>query len=167
MRGLLRRVRGAFGIGVIWAVAWSLVGQLPRFVLGYTPDAPFPLIFGVIGFLAGVIFSVVLALTEGRRRFDQMSIKRFAGWGAVGGVLLSGVWTRIASLELGDVLMIVPTFAAACAVCAAGSLALARRAAGRSSPELPAHASDAELPAHDTVPGLTARESARASTRSD
>ena len=149
MRTFLRRVRGAIGMGFIWAVAWSAVGQLPRFVLGYTPDAPFPLIFGVIGFLGGVIFSAVLALAEGRRGFDQMSLRRFAGWGAVGGLILSGVWTRIASLGLGDVLMIVPTFALACAACASGSLALARRVTGRRSPELAPLTADAELPDHD------------------
>ena len=96
MRNVMRRIRGAIGIGVIWAVAWSAMGWVPRLVLGYKPDAPFPIIFGVLGFLAGVIFSGVLALTEGRRRFDQMSLPRFAGWGALGGLLLSGVWTKLA-----------------------------------------------------------------------
>ena len=167
MRNVMRRIRGAIGIGVIWAVAWSAMGWVPRLVLGYKPDAPFPIIFGVLGFLAGVIFSGVLALTEGRRRFDQMSLPRFAGWGAVGGLLLSGVWTRLASLELGDVLMIVPTFAAACAVCASGSLALARRVARRDSRELPSHPADAELAAHDSDPELAGGESARVSARSD
>lgn len=145
MRSVLRRIRGAIGMGFTWALAWSAVGLVPRWVLGMDGDAPFPIIFGVIGFLAGVIFSVVLALTEGRRRFDQMSMPRFAGWGAVGGVLLSGVWTRIASLELGDVLMIVPTFAAASAACAAGSLALARRVARRELAGLGDGTADAEL----------------------
>jgi hypothetical protein len=46
----------------------------------------------------------------------------------VGGVLLSAIFTRIASLGAGDVLVIAPTFALACAACASGSLALARRA---------------------------------------
>jgi hypothetical protein len=124
----MRRLRGALGIGLTWAVAWSAVGLVPRWLLGFNPDAPFPIIFGALGFVAGVTFSTVLMLTEGRRRFDQMSVKRFAGWGAVGGVLLSAVFSKAASLDAGDVMMIVPTFAAASALCAAGSLALARRA---------------------------------------
>jgi hypothetical protein len=109
-------------MGFIWAVAWGIVGLVPRWLIFDNPDAPFPLIFGVLGFMAGVVFSVVLALSAGRRRFDQMSLPRFAGWGAVGGLLLSAVWAKAASLGLGDVLMIVPTFAAASAVCASGSL---------------------------------------------
>lgn len=128
MRNLLRRVRGAIGMGIIWGVAWSAVGILPRWVFGINFDAPFPIIFGVLGFLAGVTFSLVLALTEGRRRFEQMSLPRFATWGAIGGIALSALFSRAASLGLGDVLVIVPTFALASAACATGSLALARRA---------------------------------------
>jgi hypothetical protein len=134
MRNWLRRARGAIGMGVIWAVAWSAVGILPRFIFGREFDAPFPIIFGVLGFVAGLTFSVLLMLTEGRRRFDEMSLPRFAAWGAAGGVLLSALFARAASLELGDILMIVPTFALASAVCASGSLAVARRASRRELP---------------------------------
>ena len=63
--------------------------------------------------------------------------------------------------------MIVPTFAAACAVCASGSLALARRVARRDPRELPSHPADAELAAHDSDPELAGGESARVSARSD
>lgn len=115
-------------MGVVWAIAWGLVGGVPRWVFGVNTDAPLGLIFAVLGFIAGVTFSAVLVATEGRRRFDQMSLPRFAGWGAVGGFLLSGVFAKMASLDLRDILAIAPTFAAASAICASGSLALARRA---------------------------------------
>jgi hypothetical protein len=118
-------------MGFTWAAAWFVVGLVPRWVLGFNPDAPFPLIFGALGFIAGVTFSAVLVLTEGRRRFDQMSLPRFAGWGAIGGLLLSAIFAKIASLSLGDVLAVAPTFAIASAVCASGSLALSRRAETR------------------------------------
>ncbi len=133
MRSLLRRVRGAIGIGVIWAAAWSAVGAVPRWIFGFNADAPFPLIFGVLGFVAGATFSGLLVLTEGRRRFDQMTLRRFAVWGAAGGLLLSAAFAKAASLGWSDVLMIAPTFAVACAACASGSLALARRAVMRTS----------------------------------
>ena len=134
MRKWLRRIRGAIGMGITWGAAWSVAGILLAVVTRFEADAPFPLIFGVLGFVAGVMFSAFLALTEGRRRFDQMSLPRFASWGALGGLLLSAVFTKAASLGWGDVLAIAPTFALASAVCASGSLALARRAG---SPELP------------------------------
>jgi hypothetical protein len=141
----LRRIRGAIGIGVTWAAAWALVGSVPRWLFGFNTDAPFPLIFGVLGFVAGVIFSGLLMLTEGRRGFDQLTLPRFATWGAVGGVLLSAIFTRAASLGFGDVLAIVPTFAIACAACASGSLALARRARMRELPDSRAHTAGTEL----------------------
>lgn len=131
MGNWLRRIRGAIGMGFTWAVAWSAAGLVPRWVLGFNPDAPFPIIFGVLGFMAGVTFSGLLVLIEGRRRFGQMTFRRFAGWGAVGGVLLSAIFARMASLSWGDVLAVAPTFAVACAACASGSLALARRAETR------------------------------------
>lgn len=127
VRQWLRRIRGALGMGITWAAAWSAVGLVPRLVLGFNPDAPFPIIFGVLGFVAGVAFSVLVVLAEGRRRFDEISLPRFAAWGAAGGLLLCAIFTRAASLGWGDVLAIAPTFAVASAVCATGSLAIARR----------------------------------------
>jgi hypothetical protein len=121
-------------MGFAWGVAWSLVGGVPRWVFGFNTDVPFPVVFGVLGFVAGVTFSGVLMLTERGRTLDQMSLPRFAGWGAVSGVLLSAIFARAASLSGGDVLVIAPTFAVACAVCASGSLALARRAEMRELP---------------------------------
>lgn len=135
MRKWLRRIRGAIGMGFIWGAAWSVAGLAPRWVFGFDADAPFPLIFGALGFLAGVTFSALLALTQGRRSFDQMSLPRFAAWGAAGGLLLAALFAMAASLGWGDVLAVAPTFALACAVCASGSLAVARRAVRRELPE--------------------------------
>lgn len=143
MRNLLRRVRGAIGMGLVWALAWGGAGVVMAVVTRFTADVPFPLFFALLGFIAGLIFSAVLALTAGRRSFDQMSLPRFATWGAVGGIVMSAFFARAASLESGDLLMVGATFAIASAVCATGSLALARRAtrgelpdAGRESAEL-------------------------------
>jgi len=145
----LRRIRGAIGMGVVWGAAWSGAGFALAVVTGFKADAPFPLIFGVLGFFAGVIFSAFLALIAGRRKFDQMSLPRFAAWGAVGGLLLSAVFAKAASLGWGDVLAIVPTFALASAVCASGSLAVARRAVSRELPDIPRDAVEAEVTDHE------------------
>jgi hypothetical protein len=140
---LLQRIRGAIGMGVIWALAWGAVGGVPRWVFGVYTDAPLGLVFAVFGFIAGVTFSALLVLMEGRRRFDEMSIPRFALWGGMGGLLLSSVMVRLAG-SWAEVIAIPTTFAVACAVCASGTLALARRAATR---ELPAGRGDArDLP---------------------
>lgn len=131
----LQRLRGAIGMGVTWALACSAAGTIPRWVFGVNTDVPIALVFGVFGFLAGVTFSGILVLTEGKRSFEEMSLPRFAGWGAAGGLLLSGVWAWAVSLGWGDVLAVAPSFALASAACAAGSLALARRGGSRELPE--------------------------------
>src|ERR1041385_3793739 len=124
MKNWVRRIRGAIGMGVAWGIAWGAVGSIPRWLFGFNTDVPFPIVFGALGFIAGIIFFALLVLTEGRRNFDQLTLPRFAAWGAVGGILLSAIFSRIASLGAGDVLVIAPTFALACAACASGSLAL-------------------------------------------
>jgi hypothetical protein len=145
MRNWQRRVRGAIGIGITWAAAWSAVGALPRWVLGINADAPFPLIFGILGFFAGVTFSGLLVLTERRRGFEAVTLQRFAAWGAVGGAAMAAVFARAVSMSWGDLITIAPVFAVASAVCAAGSLALARRAETRSLPHLRADAGNSAL----------------------
>ena len=149
MRKWLRRIRGAIGMGFTWAAAWFAAGFVPRWVLGFNADLPFPLLFGVLGFIAGVTFSGLLVLTEGRRSFDQMSLPRFAGWGAMGGLLLGALFVRGASLGWGEVLAIPTTFALACAVCASGSLALARRPVRRELPDSREDTSSTELTDHE------------------
>jgi hypothetical protein len=132
-------------MGFTWAAAWFAVGFVPRWVFGVDTDLPLPLLFGGLGFIAGVTFSGILVLTEGRRRFDQMSLPRFAVWGAMGGLLLSALFVRGASLGWGEVLAIHTTFALACAACASGSLAVARRAARRELPDIRGDTAEAEL----------------------
>jgi hypothetical protein len=67
----------------------------------------------------------------------------------MGGFLLSGLFAKAASLDWGDMLAIAPTFAVACAVCASGSLAVARRAARRELPDTRADTGEAELTDHE------------------
>jgi hypothetical protein len=118
-------------MGLTWAVAWFGAGLILLLIVGVgAADVPFPLFFALLGFLAGVTFSGVLGIVEGRRRFDQMSLPRFAAWGALGGLLLSGFFAWAAGLR-GEFLVLGPVFALSGAGCAAGSLALARRAEDR------------------------------------
>jgi FtsH-binding integral membrane protein len=141
----LRRIRGAIGMGLTWAAAWFVAGSVPRWLFGFNADVPFPIVFGALGFIAGVIFSGLLVLTERRRTLDEMSLPRFAGWGALAGFLLSALFTRFASLGWGDVLAIAPAFTLASAVCASGSLALARRAERRELSDIHGGRAKAEL----------------------
>jgi hypothetical protein len=129
MRQWTRRVRGAIGMGLAWALAWFSAGMVLLVIVG--PDAadvPFPLGFGLLGFLAGVTFSAILGVVARRRRFDEMSITRFALWGGSGGLLFSAAFVLVAALGVGALLVLAPVFALAGAASAAGALALASRA---------------------------------------
>ena len=150
MKKWLKRIRGAIGMGVTWAAGWAPVGAVTGLiagvVLGGVPlgviATNYAALFGVLGFVGGTIFSTVLRVTEGRHRFDQLSLPRFVAWGALGGLLL-GVLAVTAGI-LGPGLTILDAVIAGVSTLlgagsAAGSLALARRADDR---ELLEHGAD-------------------------
>ncbi len=145
MNKWLRRIRGAIGMGLIWALVWFAAGMGILLVVG--PDAadvPFPLGFGALGFFAGATFSGVVSLVAGDRRFDELSIPRFAGWGALGGLIFSVLFVVAVAVFGNDrleLLVLGPLFATVGAASAAGSLAVARRAAPA---DLPGTESSAE-----------------------
>jgi hypothetical protein len=147
-----RRIRAAIGMGLIWGAAWFGAGILLARVPGVYSDLPFALLFAPLGFVTGIMFSGILVAIEGRRRFDRMSLSRFAGWGAVSGLLLSGIFVVGAALRgeslWGEFLVFGPVLAASSAVCAAGSLALARRAESRELPGPSGDPAEADL-SHD------------------
>jgi hypothetical protein len=128
MRGWGRRIRAAIGVGLTWGAAWLAVGLVLLAIVGpHAADVPFPLFFGLLGFLAGAAFSGLLGMIGSRRKFEEQSMGRFAGWGALGGTLVA-LLVNWAAGPSGDMLMLVPLFAAASATCAMGTLVLARRA---------------------------------------
>lgn len=133
-----RRIRGAIGMGLAWGVAGFGAGTLLARVPGFDSDLPFALLFAPLAFVVGIIFSGILVAIGRGRRFDSMSLSRFAAWGAVSGLLLSGIFAVGAALRgeslWGEFMVFGPALTMASAVGAAGSLALARRAESRELP---------------------------------
>jgi hypothetical protein len=144
-----RRIRGAIGMGLAWGAAGFGAGILLARVSSFDVDLPFALLFAALGFFAGIIFSGTLVVIDGGRGFDRMSLSRFAGWGAVSGLLLSGIFVVGAALRgetlWREFLVFGPVLAMASAVCAAGSLAVARRAERRELPGPSGDPAEAEL----------------------
>lgn len=148
----MRRLRGALGMGLTWAIGWAgagvligvsslLVPGLPWGAFFDVFDAPLPAL-AIPGFVGGALFSVVLGIAGRHRRFHELSLARFAAWGAVGGVLLTLfpfalVALGLASTEGGRfsaahvIGVIGGPFIALSAASAAGSLLLARRGEAR------------------------------------
>ncbi|MGE0440182.1 MAG: hypothetical protein AB7S39_06790 [Gemmatimonadales bacterium] len=140
MRDWLRRLRGALGMGLSWALVWGVVGGgiMEAFV---DPDGRildmWPQTLAIPGFIGGVVFSVLLGVAERRRRFDELSLARFASLGAATGLLIGGLalglgagaslpfWLRLAAIAAPIVVLSTGS--------AASVLALARLAGRRLS----------------------------------
>ena len=139
MKKWLQRTRGAIGIGLTWAAGWAPIGALTGWLTGMFFDFPlgvvatnYAVMFGVLGFIGGAIFSIVLSLAERHRSFDQLSLPRFVAWGAAGGVLLGGLAVTAGLLGSGATLLGAVMIGAATrlgAGSAAGTLAIAKKAA--------------------------------------
>lgn len=110
MNQWLRRLRGALGMGVTWALGWAVAGVLIGASSNLLPglpwdsffevfDAPLPAL-AIPGFVAGGLFSIVLSVAARRRKFDELSLPKFALWGALGGLLLSLVPAALEAIGL-------------------------------------------------------------------
>lgn len=138
MKTWLRRVRGAVGMGLTWAVVWGPAAVLIG--LFVDPDGSMDEMWVAIGaypgFLGGVAFSAVLAIAARRRRLGELSLARVATWGAAAGLLVGAL-----PFVLGDpvterplwllAVVVIGSITLLSAASAAGSLALARRAEKR------------------------------------
>lgn len=133
MKKWLRRIRGALGMGLSWFVVWFGVGMVIELIQELVPGWNgaivdiWPAALGYPAFFGGVIFSGVLGIAGARRRFDELSVPRFAGWGALGGALLMTPFLVITG-PAPDMLVATGVVTLLCSSSAAGSLALARRA---------------------------------------
>ena len=90
MRGLLRRIRGIVGTGLTWAVGWGALFAGAFAGLG-TPIGSVletATIGAFLGAFSGVSFAVILSITEGRRTLRELSLRRVAIWGGIGGMAL-------------------------------------------------------------------------------
>jgi hypothetical protein len=156
MKKWLTRIRGAVGMGLTWAVGWAVAGVLIGVASKLLPglpwdsffevfDAPLPAM-AVPGFFGGVFFSIVLGIAGRRHRFSELSLPRFAVWGAVGGLLVLlfpfalvavGLASREgSSIGTGQIIAVMgPLLILLGAASAAGSLMLARMVERRKGSE--------------------------------
>ena len=88
MKKWLKRIRGAVGLGLSWAVTWAGIFGIASMIGGEGGGLENLLAnlatFGALGFIGGTVFAGVLGIAERRRTFAEMSLRRFAAWGAAG-----------------------------------------------------------------------------------
>jgi hypothetical protein len=127
-------------MGLTWGLAGALLGMLMEFVDPHGEIADiWPAVFAYPGFFGGVVFSVVLGISARHRRFDELSIPRFAAWGALGGLLVSllpaamvGLGLATANVPLWKITAVLAApLTIGSAIAASASLAVARTAEHR------------------------------------
>jgi hypothetical protein len=101
MKQFLRRLRGVIGTGLTWAVGWMGVIGLVFFpvlaLFGRPIFSDFGLylynvlIVGVLGFIAGSSFGLVLTALERHKKLENLSFFRIALWGGIGGLALAAI----------------------------------------------------------------------------
>lgn len=91
-----RLIRGVLSTALVWACGWAVLGtglaavatiwdsatllELSRAVL------PLAVWFGLVGAWAGGVFATIMAISERRRTFSQLSMRRVVAWGVLGGI---------------------------------------------------------------------------------
>ena len=97
----LRRLGAALMTGLAWAVVWLPIGLVIGMIIDPdgAMDEPWVVVGTYPGFLCGVIFSAVVGMGKGRRRFAELSLHGVATWGAVSGLLGGGLWLVLALLS--------------------------------------------------------------------
>jgi hypothetical protein len=137
MPGWLRRIRAMLGMGLTFSVGAgaiaSVLAAVSVVLSGFQVDPELGILVvgsAVWAFPIGVAFSGFLALAGRNRRFEELSLPRFALLGAGGGLLLYGVlalkawdaWTVDAAVA--NLVLLTGIGAGS----ATGALVLARRA---------------------------------------
>lgn len=88
---MLRRLRSALILATVWALVWLAVGLFAGLLMGWYHLPPDPVLVGIwplLGAFSGGTFALLLAVAEKQRRLAQLSTRRVAAWGAIGGVLI-------------------------------------------------------------------------------
>ena len=132
MNRLFRRIRGIIGTGLTWAFAWIGLGATLGALAGYplTYLLRIALSNSVGGFIAGASFAAILTVTERKRTLAELSLRRVALWGAMGGFVVTAMPLAVGAplVYLLGPLVINGGIGAGLA---AGSVVLARRADDR------------------------------------
>jgi hypothetical protein len=134
MPAWLRRTRAAITTGLLWALVWAPTGILAGLLIDpdNSMDEMWVAVFGLPGFLGGVLFSAILAIAERRRTVGELTLPRVASWGGLAGCAVCTV-----PFLLGEPISSVPVWwlygvvagstTAVSAISAAATVAIARR----------------------------------------
>ena len=169
---VLRLLRGIALTAVTWGVAWAVLGvaiALPSAFPGSAEasvSAPpgllaLPVFYGFVGVWAGSVFAIMMAISERRRAFAELTMARVVSWGVLGGIsypLLTLALNRAMGADVGGLGVALAVTGPFGALSAWVTLRTARRADGRAQAQLVTGtmpAWDAPTPSADPVRART------------
>ena len=147
---LIRQLRGALGITLLWGLMWLPLGVgfgLWRYLTircrefveihcyagsAWSAISPNVWLWTAWGAINGFLFAAMLSVLESRRSVSQLSVLRLAVWGAVGAMPLPSVLAIVVSREQGWTWWLLVPFVIAITVgsiCAALTAGVAIRGA--------------------------------------
>jgi hypothetical protein len=129
MKGFLRRLRGIIGMAIAGGAGLGVVGSVIASLGFFTGDGfvtGLALTGAFIGVIVGGGFGVVLSLMEHRKGLENLSLKRVALWGGLGGALVACATNLFGGGGL--VWDFVATLTVLGAGLGSGSVAIAKRA---------------------------------------
>jgi hypothetical protein len=153
---ILRKLRGAIGTALTWAVVWALGGfalfttifMLSSGLTAFWAGAiPVTIMAGISGFIGGTMFSLVLGTIHRRRRLEELSPLRMGLWGGLAGLIVPMALLWVAAsvgigLQLGALVSLIVACGGLGATTAGGTVKLAQWSQG-----------ELEAPSHDGLPG--------------
>jgi len=125
-------------MGVTWGVAWGAIFALISVIIGFVNPGSIdpgegPIrtagIGAIFGLVSGAAFGVLLSISERRKGILELSMTRAIVWGILG----TALFPLLTPVHESTLLILCPIGAAL----AAGSLALAKKAALRAAPDQP------------------------------
>lgn len=92
----LRRARAVLVMGVVWAGGGAAIGGIIELLANIVPGGfsfasrvdMWPQTLAIPGFIAGILFAILLMIGARHRRLDELSLPAITGLGAAAGVLL-------------------------------------------------------------------------------
>lgn len=101
---------GVLAMTVVWALIWALPGGVIEAIDNIAPSAHgftrqvdmWMQTLGLPGLVGGLLFSVLLLATEGRRRLGELSLPRSGAWGSASGLLVGVLVVWVMDTGLSD-----------------------------------------------------------------
>jgi hypothetical protein len=114
MNKVLHKVRGMLGVGVTWGALWAGIGAGIGVVIGLVrpevwqwtnPVFEWAAGMGLYGVVSGVGFGTLLTLREGRKTLSDLSLRRTALWGLLGGAVVPLLFGAAGMFPAGTTIM--------------------------------------------------------------